>query len=121
MEHPNALVVAHPECPGDVLAMADFIGSTSAMINYCVDSPARRIHRDDGERRESFADEARAGQEVLLRAERELQLQRVSVHEAEHAREAARLSCAICSLASRSLPDILRRAALPIERMLAVK
>ena len=28
-EHPQALVAAHPECPADVLAMADFIGSTS--------------------------------------------------------------------------------------------
>src|SRR5688572_30063669 len=34
-EHPNAVVVAHPECPADVLAMADFIGSTSAIIEYC--------------------------------------------------------------------------------------
>ena len=40
LEHPNALVVAHPECPGDVLAMADFIGSTSALIQYCAGSPA---------------------------------------------------------------------------------
>lgn len=35
-EHPNALVAAHPECPGDVLAQADFIGSTSAIIDWCV-------------------------------------------------------------------------------------
>lgn len=35
-EHPNALVAAHPECPGDVLAHADFIGSTSAIIDWCV-------------------------------------------------------------------------------------
>ena len=34
-EHPNALVAAHPECPGDVLRMADFIGSTSAIIDWC--------------------------------------------------------------------------------------
>ncbi len=27
-QHPQALVAAHPECPADVLAMADFIGST---------------------------------------------------------------------------------------------
>ena len=40
MEHPDALVVAHPECPGDVLAMADFIGSTSALIQYCAGSDA---------------------------------------------------------------------------------
>src|SRR6202790_2973860 len=30
VERPNALVAAHPECPPDVLAMADFIGSTTA-------------------------------------------------------------------------------------------
>jgi quinolinate synthase len=35
-EHPDALVAAHPECPPDVLRMADFIGSTSAIIDWCV-------------------------------------------------------------------------------------
>src|SRR5882757_4438105 len=39
-EHPEALVVAHPECPPDVLAMADYIGSTSALIDFCVKSDA---------------------------------------------------------------------------------
>jgi quinolinate synthase len=34
-EHPEALVAAHPECPSDVLRMADFIGSTSAIIDWC--------------------------------------------------------------------------------------
>ena len=33
--HPHALVAAHPECPSDVLRMADFIGSTSAIIDWC--------------------------------------------------------------------------------------
>ena len=35
-EHPNALIAAHPECPPDVLKHADFIGSTSAIIDWCV-------------------------------------------------------------------------------------
>jgi quinolinate synthase len=39
-EHPHALVAAHPECPQDVLAMADFIGSTSALIQWCASSEA---------------------------------------------------------------------------------
>ena len=39
-EHPSALVAAHPECPPDVLSMADFIGSTSAIIDWCVSSEA---------------------------------------------------------------------------------
>jgi len=40
LEHPDAEVVAHPECPEAVLAMADFVGSTSALIEYCAQSPA---------------------------------------------------------------------------------
>ncbi len=39
-QHPTALVAAHPECPSEILSMADFIGSTSAIIDYCVSSPA---------------------------------------------------------------------------------
>src|SRR6267143_1856958 len=39
-EHPRALVAAHPECAADVLRMADFIGSTSAIIEWCVSAPA---------------------------------------------------------------------------------
>src|SRR5579863_1933932 len=38
-KHPSALVVAHPECPESILKMADFVGSTSALIDYCVESP----------------------------------------------------------------------------------
>lgn len=38
-EHPNARVIAHPECPADVLAMAEFIGSTSALVDYVATSP----------------------------------------------------------------------------------
>jgi quinolinate synthase len=39
-EHPDAKVVAHPECPESVLGMADFIGSTSAIIEWCAASDA---------------------------------------------------------------------------------
>ena len=39
-EHPDAQVVAHPECPESILAMADFIGSTSAIIEWCAASAA---------------------------------------------------------------------------------
>ena len=37
---PDAEVVAHPECPEAVLKRADFIGSTSAIIEYCAVSRA---------------------------------------------------------------------------------
>lgn len=32
--HPGLRIIAHPECPGDVLDEADFVGSTSGMINW---------------------------------------------------------------------------------------
>ncbi len=35
-KHPEALVAAHPECTGDVLALADFIGSTKAILEYVI-------------------------------------------------------------------------------------
>jgi quinolinate synthase len=41
LERPEALVAAHPECPQDVLDMAEFVGSTSAIIRFCVESPAQ--------------------------------------------------------------------------------
>jgi quinolinate synthase len=40
LAHPDAKVVAHPECPQPVLDMADFVGSTSALIDWCVKSDA---------------------------------------------------------------------------------
>lgn len=36
--NPGVLVLAHPECPPDVLAEADFAGSTSGMSNYVKDN-----------------------------------------------------------------------------------
>lgn len=41
MEHPGAVVAAHPECPPEVLRMADFVGSTSAIIDWIVAHPGR--------------------------------------------------------------------------------
>ncbi len=36
--HPEALVLTHPECTGEVLALSDFIGSTSEIIDYATKS-----------------------------------------------------------------------------------
>ncbi|SDU52514.1 quinolinate synthase NadA [Desulfobacula phenolica] len=37
-EHPEALFIAHPECPPEVLALADSIQSTSGMIKFAGES-----------------------------------------------------------------------------------
>jgi quinolinate synthase len=36
--HPEALLIAHPECEEPVLEIADFIGSTTALLNFVVKS-----------------------------------------------------------------------------------
>ena len=42
-EHPNAKVIAHPECEESVLELADFIGSTSKLLEFTQDSPAKEF------------------------------------------------------------------------------
>lgn len=42
-QNPDAPVVAHPECNAAVLAVADFVGSTKAMLNYIAASASRRF------------------------------------------------------------------------------
>jgi len=37
-EHPEALVLAHPECTKPLLMMADYIGSTQALLNFATAS-----------------------------------------------------------------------------------
>lgn len=41
--NPTALVIAHPECEEALLAMADYIGSTTALLKYAVASPAKEF------------------------------------------------------------------------------
>ncbi|MCR5691271.1 MAG: quinolinate synthase NadA [Eubacterium sp.] len=42
-KYPEALFLVHPECPAPILEMADFIGSTSEIIDYATESPAQEF------------------------------------------------------------------------------
>ena len=42
-EYPNALLIAHPECEEVVLNRADFVGSTSALLNFSKENPANEF------------------------------------------------------------------------------
>lgn len=42
-EHPEALVLTHPECEAEVLAVSDFIGSTAEIIDYAKASPCNEF------------------------------------------------------------------------------
>src|SRR6187401_2916283 len=41
--HPDVTILAHPECPPEVVAEADFSGSTAAMGSYVADRKPRRV------------------------------------------------------------------------------
>jgi quinolinate synthase len=43
MEHPDAELIAHPECEEPVLARAHFIGSTSALLRYVQSARASKF------------------------------------------------------------------------------
>ncbi|MGH9613171.1 MAG: quinolinate synthase NadA [Bryobacteraceae bacterium] len=119
-EHPNALVAAHPECPPDVLRMADYIGSTSAIIEWCATSDA---------------------EEFIIMTESGVMhsLQRVAPHKRFYFVPNENCNCSECPYMRKNTleklrdcllnleprvelaPDLIVRAVVPIERMLAVK
>ncbi len=42
-EHPDAVTIAHPECPQSLLILADFIGSTQDLLNYTTNSEYKKF------------------------------------------------------------------------------
>ena len=41
-QYPEVVVLAHPECPPEIVEASDFSGSTSRMINYVKEVDAER-------------------------------------------------------------------------------
>jgi quinolinate synthase len=119
-EHPHALVAAHPECQQDILGMSDFIGSTTAIIEWCVSSDA-----------DEFIVMTESG---VLRS-----LQKLAPGKMFYFIPNENCNCSECPYMKRNTLEKLRlcllnlqprvelseetmeRAAIPIERMLAVK
>src|SRR5690606_20612738 len=66
-QYPNAQFVVHPECRPEVLKLADFVGSTTAIIDYCKksdhqefivgteDGTGYQLRKDSPQRRFHFA------------------------------------------------------------------
>ncbi len=119
-EHPRAKVAAHPECPADVLAMADFIGSTSAIIDWCVKTPHDEF---------IIMTESGVGHSLHKRAPEKkfyfVPNEQCNCSECPYMRRNTleKLRDSLAGLAPRVelAPGIIERAAKPIERMLAVK
>lgn len=118
-EHPEALVAAHPECPREVLEMADFIGSTTAIIEWCVKADAREII-------------------VMTESGVKHSLHKLAPDKAFYFIPNENCNCSECPYMKRNTlekladclrtldprvelpPEIMERARLPIERMLAL-
>jgi quinolinate synthase len=119
-EHPCAKVVAHPECPESVLAMADFIGSTSALIEWCVASEAAEfiVMTESGV---NHSLKKLAPEKTFYYVANEncncSECPYMKLNTLEKLRDCLR------NLEPRvELPaDVMRRALVPLERMLAVK
>jgi quinolinate synthase len=43
IRHPNAKVIAHPECEEPVLALADYIGSTTGLLKFSKVDPSQEF------------------------------------------------------------------------------
>jgi quinolinate synthase len=120
LAHPNALVASHPECPAEVLALSDFIGSTSAIIDWCVNHEA-----------DEFI--------VMTESGVEHSLKRRAPHKTFHFVPNENCNCSECPYMRRNTleklrdclrdlqprvelsDEIMEAARRPIERMLAVR
>jgi len=119
-EHPSALVAAHPECPKDVLRMSDFIGSTSAIVDWCASQGA-----------DEFI--------VMTESGVRYSLEKMAPRKKFHFIPNEQCNCSECPYMKRNTleklrdalrdlrprvelsPELMERARRPIERMLAIR
>jgi quinolinate synthase len=120
MDHPDALVAAHPECPSEVLSLADFVGSTSAIIDWCAAADAREfiIMTESGVR---FSLDRHADGKKFYFVQNEncncSECPYMKMNTLEKLRD-----CLVHLRPRVELPaELMRRALVPLERMLAIK
>ena len=48
--HPDAKIIAHPECEEPVLRLADYVGSTTALLKFTISDPSKKyiVMTEDG-------------------------------------------------------------------------
>ena len=112
--HPGITVLAHPECPPDVVAEADFAGSTAAMINYVGDhKPARVVMITECSMSDNVAVEY-PDVEFVRPCNLCPHMKRITLDGILHTLQTMTYEVTVPA-------DIAARAKAPIDRMLAVK
>lgn len=114
-QHPGAPVLAHPECVPQVLAAADMVGSTENMISYVRGSPSRE-----------FVVATEVGMRHRLEAEfpgRRFHFPESAVCSAMKMADLRSIVACLTDMSGEvSLPDdVMRRALVPVRRMVEVK
>lgn len=119
-EHPGALVASHPECPAEILRISDFVGSTSAIIDWCVNQPASEfiVMTESGVRHS--LEKLAPGKKFYFIAN-----EQCNCSECPYMRRNTleKLRDALLHLEPRVelSPEILENARRPVERMLALR
>ena len=112
--HPGIVVLAHPECPPEVVAEADFAGSTAAMIGYVGShKPQRVVMITECSMSDNVAAD-NPGTEFIRPCNLCPHMKRITLEAILHSLETMTHEVVID-------PVIAARAKAPIDRMLAVK
>jgi quinolinate synthase len=122
--HPGARVLAHPECEEPILAMADFIGSTTAILRHAMASDAREfiVVTEPGILHAMKKEAAKtAPDKVFIPAPPEANC---ACNECPHMKKNSleKVYLALRDLEPRleMPPELIERARVPIDRMLAL-
>jgi quinolinate synthase len=111
--HPGVVVLAHPECPPEVVAEADFAGSTSGMISYVEEKrPARVVLVTECSMSDNVAVEF-PDLDFVRPCNLCPHMKRITLPKILHALETMSVEVTVA-------PDIAERARKSVERMLAV-
>ncbi|MEO5324288.1 quinolinate synthase NadA [Mesorhizobium sp. CC13] len=111
--HPGVTVLAHPECPPEVVAVADFAGSTAAMSDYVgKEKPARVVLMTECSMSDNVAVD-HPDVEFIRPCNLCPHMKRITLANIRSALEQVRHPVTI-------EPELSQRARLAVERMLAV-
>jgi len=112
--HPGIVVLAHPECPPEVVAEADFSGSTAAMIGYVGSHKPRRVVMITECSMSDNVAVDNPGTEFIRPCNLCPHMKRITLESILHSLQTMTHEVLID-------PVIAARARMPIDRMLAVK
>jgi quinolinate synthase len=113
-QEPEVVVLAHPECPPEVVAAADYSGSTSQMIRFVQEEDAPHyLLLTECAMGDNIAAENPDKDLLRLCSQRCPHMERITLLDTLQALEFLRYAIDLD-------PDLMARARLPIDRMLAI-